>query len=146
MGKSLNNILKKQYRSLLRKQPTLPKVVGSLALRHFKRSMNREGFYGSSFQKWPQVNRRKPGHKQYNPKQQQKMLVGKASTGLVGTLRIKRAAWKQITISSFGKQYAIYHNQGSGKLPKRQFLGNSSKLEKDVGKLIKREIDKIFRV
>ena len=118
--------------------------MGTFALRHFKRGMQREGFVDNRFVRWKEVQRRTPGHPRYNPKQQQKILVGKASGGLQNTLRIRKATFKEVIISSMGKKYATYHNNGEGNNPQRQFLGNSAKLEKDVQRILKRKLDKAF--
>lgn len=144
-GNSFEQVLRQQYRELIKKQEKLPQIVGTLALRHFKRGMQREGFVDRRFVRWKEVQRRTPGHPRYNPKQQQKILVGKASGGIQNTLRIRKATFKETIISSMGKRYAQYHNDGEGKLPKRQFLGNSAKLEKEVERVISRELDKAFR-
>lgn len=142
---SFEEVLRKQYRELIRQKKDLPQVVGTVALRHFKKGMQKEGFIDRRLKKWPEVQRRKPGHPRFNPKRQQKILVGPGSGGIQNTLRIKRASFKETIISSMGKKYAAYHNEGNGRLPKRQFLGNSVKLEREVERIIKDEFDKAFR-
>lgn len=142
---SFEQVLRRQYRELIKQKEDLPQIVGTVALRHFKRGMQKEGFIDRRLKKWPEVQRRTPGHPRFNPKRQQKILVGPGSGGIQNTLRIKRATFKETIISSMGKKYAAYHNEGSGKLPKRQFLGNSAKLEREVEHIIKDEFDKAFR-
>lgn len=142
---NFEQVLRQQYRELIRQQRQLPDIMATLALRHFKRSANREGFTDRRFVRWKEVQRRTPGHPRYNPKQQQKILVGKASGGIPNTLRIRRATFKEVIISSMGKKYAQYHNDGAGHLPKRKILGNSRKLEKEAERLIKRQFDKAFK-
>lgn len=142
---SFEQVLRKQYRELIKQKEDLPQIVGTVALRHFKRGMQQEGFIDRRLKRWPEVQRRTPGHPRFNPKRQQKILVGPGSGGIQNTLRIKRATFKETIISSMGKKYAAYHNEGSGKLPKRQFLGNSVKLERQVEYIIKDEFDKAFR-
>lgn len=142
---NFDKVLRQQYREFIRKQKDLPQIVGTLALRHFKRSANREGFTDRRFVRWKEVQRRTPGHPNYNPKQQQKILVGKASGGIPNTLRIRKATFKETIISSMGKKYAQYHNDGAGNLPQRKILGNSAKLEKEVERKIKTLLDKAFK-
>jgi len=144
-ARSFDKVLREQYRELLKKQTQVPKVVGSLALRHFKRGMQDEGFRDRRLVRWKEVQRRTPGHPRYSPKQQQKILVGKGSGGIQNTLRVTSKTWKAVKVSSVGKKYAAYHNDGAGKLPKRQFLGNSHKLETEVERYIHKAIKKAFK-
>lgn len=144
-NRSLEAVIRKQYRALIQEEKRLPLAMAAMALRHFKQGMQREGFVDSRLSKWPEVQRRIPGHPRYNPKQQQKMLVGPGSGGIMNTLRRKEANMKRVVIASMGKEYALYHNNGEGKLPQRKFLGNSSKLEANVEALVKQTFDKAFR-
>ena len=141
--RSFKKTIAQQLKELEKAKSTLPKKMGAIAVRQFKRNLHREGFIDKGFRRWPEVNRRKPGHPQFKPKQQQKMLVGKASRGFTGTIRTTKATFKETVVSSLGKRYAQYHNDGvPGKLPQRQFMGNSRTLEKNIKTIIKKEIDK----
>lgn len=43
------------------------------------------------------------------------------------------------------KEYAKYHNEGTDKLPKRQFMGKSKTLDDKIADKIKRTLDQLFR-
>jgi phage gpG-like protein len=145
--RSLEETLRGQYRQLIRAKVRVPSTIATLALRHFKRSFQQEGFTDRSFVRWPEVNRRKSGHPQYQPRQQQKILVGKASPGISATLRVSSRTFEKVAIASFGKRYAQYHNEGvPGRLPERKFMGHSEVLFREVDKHIKQQFDKTFKV
>lgn len=141
-SRNFETVLRRQYREVIKQDQKLPKIMGTVALRHFKRAMQREGFVDQRLSRWPEVQRRIPGHPNFKPKRQQKILVGPGSGGIINTLRIKEANSRRVVIASMGKEYALYHNKGEGKLPQRKFLGNSTKLEREVGRIIKKRFDK----
>jgi len=82
---------------------------------------------------WQEVNRRIPGTPEYKyPKKKdlgrhtRPILVGKGST------KLRRAVNNSIRVQSWpvvrlvvDLPYAQAHNEGLGKMPKRQFMGNS---------------------
>lgn len=43
------------------------------------------------------------------------------------------------------KNYAVHHNEGTNKIPKRQFMGKSAYLDRKIEDKIKRTLDQIFR-
>lgn len=43
------------------------------------------------------------------------------------------------------KPYAKRHNEGLKGMPKRQFIGKSPKLDKNIAKMLKKQLDKIFK-
>ncbi|MEC3875948.1 phage virion morphogenesis protein [Chryseobacterium salviniae] len=43
------------------------------------------------------------------------------------------------------KDYAGYHNEGDGNIPKRQFMGKSAYLDRKIQDKIKRTLDQLFR-
>ena len=141
-NRDLESVIRGQYQKLIQEQKKLPMAMAAMALRHFKGAMQREGFVDSILSRWPEVQRRTPGHPNYNPKRQQKILVGPGSGGIQNTLRRKKADSREVIIASFGKPYAVYHNEGEGKLPQRKFLGNSKKLESNVEALVRKHFNK----
>lgn len=71
---------------------------------------------------------------------------------LRNSIEIIKSTFHTIIVGSIGLIYARVHNEGlrSGrgkgfKMPKREFIGKSSKLESDIRKRIKKEMDLIFR-
>jgi len=62
------------------------------------------------------------------------------------SIRRTKTTKKQVRISSVGIPYANYHNNGTGRQKKRQFLGNSVILEKGLAKRIEHEIKKAINL
>jgi hypothetical protein len=80
------------------------------------------------------------------------LMIGRGSakkTGGRGLFLSKRASkTKQEAVISFAKdrhQIGIYHNEGTNKLPKREWFGVSDKVEKDILRMIELRIDRILR-
>lgn len=115
----------------------VPKIIGERARRFFELSFIKQGFTDSGFSKW--AKRKKETKRSIG----KKILSGRGF--LKGSIRRTKTTPKQIRISSVGVAYANIHNQGRGKMPKRQFMGNSRTLEKGLQKRIEHEIRKFLR-
>jgi phage gpG-like protein len=116
----------------------VPKLVGERARRFFELSFRREGFQDSSLVKW---TKRKRETKRSRGK---KVL---SNTGMLkNSIRRTKTTPRQIRISSIGLSYANWHNNGTGRLPKRQFMGNSKTLERGLQKKIEFEIKKAINL
>lgn len=124
----------------------VPKIIGERARRFFELSFRKQGFTDTGFSKWKRRKREYKG----NAKTGRAPSFGKNTLSNRGFLRksIKRTKTtkKQIRISSVGIPYANIHNQGIGKMPKRQFIGNSKTLEKGLQKRIEHEIKKFINL
>jgi phage gpG-like protein len=57
---------------------------------------------------------------------------------------IKTATWNNTTIAN-PTPYAEYHNNGTARIPQRQFMGHSKALEKIQIKKITKALDDIWR-
>lgn len=133
--------LKKQEKQMLILiDDTLPKLVGVEAISHFSENFQNEGFDG---RKWKEVKRRESDWTRGADKTR-KILTGR--TGNLGRSLYKQVEKGKVTIIS-DLIYAPVHNEGlragrgSGFLmPKRQFIGESRKLDAKVLKLIKNRI------
>ena len=133
---------KLDFNDLLRAEKHLknnvPKLVGERARRFFELSFRREGFQDSSLVKW---TKRKRETKRSRGK---KVL---SNTGMLkNSIRRTKTTPRQIRISSIGLSYANWHNNGTGRLPKRQFMGNSKTLERGLQKKIEFEIKKAINL
>jgi phage gpG-like protein len=122
---------------------SLPTVVGNMAVNHFKDSFRLGGFVDEAFRPWP---KRKPGSRRN---------AGRATLVNRGHLRrsisLKEKNFTRTRISSEGLVYADVHNRGlragrgrGFRMPKRKFMGNSKKLERDMRKKINEKIKAIF--
>jgi phage gpG-like protein len=126
-----------KIQELQRTRQYLPILVGNQAKNHFLRGFRNGGFTDATLEPWAA---RKKADK--NPKPRA-ILV---KTGhLRGSIRVKVATFQKIEIGAYGIPYAVYHNQGVGKMPKRKFIGESKTLNRNIRALINREFIKILR-
>lgn len=123
-----------QFRAFQKK---IPRYASNLALKHFKDSFRDGGFYDGYFKAWV------PRKKADKNKRYRALLV--KSGALRRSLEIKEANFKQIRIGSYTTKYATVHNQGTNRIPKRQFIGKSKLLTRKIKKKIRQEIKKLFR-
>jgi phage gpG-like protein len=113
-------------------------LIGNEAKNFFVNSWRLQGFEDRTVQKW--VPRKK----------QDKKRAGRAILVDSGDLRrsvIREPVNKsQLSVKiSTDLHYAKVHNEGEGKMPKRQFMGNSYKLNELCKKIIISQLDKIFK-
>jgi phage gpG-like protein len=124
----------------------LLQTAGNIAAKAFKKNFQGEGFFGEG---WQEVDRRKPGTKAYKAVEKKhpndtkrKILTGR--TGNLGRSIDYRVVTGAAVVYS-DTEYGKYHNDGDGKIPKRQFIGNSPTLEKEIKDAIKERVDAILR-
>jgi phage gpG-like protein len=140
-----------------------PRIVGVEAVRHFKQSFQDEGFTDETLVKWQDVQRRQPeyqkltlkkGKKKRSPKftkadRTRKILTG--PTGDLGDSLDWNADFNAVKITS-DSPYAQAHNEGtnnagrgrSTRLPKRQFMGDSRTLIKELNERLDAQFNQIF--
>ncbi len=118
----------------------LPRIIANDSLNHFLKGF-RNGGGQTDAGRWS--DRRKTA----------KRNVGRSTLIDTGALRrdvqIRRKTFKSIVLGTQSIIYARRHNEGitdklGRKMPKREFLGDSKKLDKLNLKTILREIDKIM--
>lgn len=134
----------------------LPKKVGTMAVNEFQDSFKKQGWEG---QRWKEVKRRLPiGRK--TGKRSSRLIYRKGSDRTRGILIGSGRLWRSpriIRIVSYSVSvgtdvpYAAVHNNGlrAGRgsgfiMPKRQFMGNSKRLKRDIEALIIRDISRAF--
>ncbi len=139
------------------------RIIEVEGLNFIKKNFRDQGFHGESFEKWQErkktdsrgrdktryrTNRRgnigeltKFGRKE----QGRAILTGHRSGGdkLRNSLRARRQGLKNIFYTY--KAYAETHNEGTDKIPQRQFMGNSPVLNKKIADKIKRTLDRQFK-
>lgn len=134
----------------------LPIVAGKMAVDFFKKSFNNEGFTDQTYERWPEVKRRQDPRIR-GARATRKILTG--DTGDLGesiTYQIRTPGEVVIKAEAYnprGFNYAPVHNQGvtdAGRnrnvvIPKRQFIGPSKTLEKEIEKEIDRKIRDILK-
>lgn len=127
-------ILKAQQKKAEQAIRGMVTVMGNDALNHFEQSFRDQGFTDDSLQRWKARKKR--------------ARAGRAILTKTGRLRRSLKKSKQgryaIQISS-NVIYANVHNEGIGKMPKRQFVGYSGKLNRKLIKKFDGTIQNIFR-
>jgi phage gpG-like protein len=113
-------------------------LIGNEAKNFFVNSWRLQGFDDRSVQKWTPR------------KKQDKKRAGRAILVDSGDLRrsiIREPVNKsQLSVKiSTDLPYAKVHNEGIGNMPKRQFMGDSYKLNELCKKIIISQLDKIFK-
>jgi len=141
MANKFNLDLKLKRFDLLKR--ALPKVVGNMAVNHFRDSFRAGGFTDSAFKAWA------PRKKGARRNAGRALLVDAGH--LKNSIVMKESSFEKIRISSEGLSYATVHNEGGRagrgrgfKMPKRKFMGNSKKLEKNIKVKINASIKSIF--
>lgn len=113
-------------------------LIGNEAKNFFVNSFRLQGFEDRTVEKW------KPR------KKETKRSIGRAILVKSGDLRrsIIRQPVNKANLSvkiSTDLVYAKVHNEGIGKMPKREFIGNSYKLNENCKKIVISQLDKIFK-
>ncbi len=141
--------LDKSLRIFRTKKRELPRILGNKAVNFFKDSFRKGGFTDSSFKQWVPRWKRLSRTRTSRTIRERANLI--KSGRLLRAVRLLTASFARIAIGTRGVQYAARHNEGQtdrlGRtMPKRQFIGRSRKLEADIEKRIKLEINKVFDV
>jgi len=131
-------------------------ILSNQAQNYFLSSFRKQGFGGEA---WEEVQRREPGTKSYKyPKgkglqrRTSPILTGAGWKVRGGTLRravSNMARTAQVSQSSFKMivdvPYAGYLNEGTPKMPQRQFVGQTAELTQMQEKKIIQIVDRIWK-
>jgi hypothetical protein len=133
----------------------LPILLATDAQKYFLDSFKKEGWDGK---KWEEVQRRIPGTPEYK---YAKPKSGRVKPILIGTGRLKRevSLLAGNAITTFSKYnftvnlklnssivpYAGYLNNGTSKMPKRHFIGESTILSKILKNRVENYVNKIWK-
>lgn len=149
MAKSFAELWKKVDKNISAFKANTPKEVGKVAQRNFTASFTNQGFDSKA---WREVQRRIPGTDAYKyPKSKGLGRRKKAILiGSTGDLRrsvsqsLRSATWEKIKFQ-VSTPYAVYHNEGEGKIPKRQFIGSSRELSNSILQILNKNLAKCFK-
>jgi phage gpG-like protein len=126
-------------------------IMGVEALNHFTKSFRNQGFEDVNIERWqPRKGEISGGIARVRKRDAGSRAILVKSGALRRSLFKYRSGVSQVTIKS-QLPYAIVHNEGlkagrSGfKMPKRQFVGNSSKLVEKLYKRIDRKILNVWK-
>ena len=122
-----------------------PAIAANIAVEKFKENFEKEGFFG---EKWKEVQRRQPGTKAYksvskkHPVRNIDKILHKTSN-LRDSINFRTEPGRAIVYSD--TTYGRYHNEGDGKIPKRQFMGKNAQLEKEICDKLNQKLQQIFK-
>lgn len=120
---------------------TLPAVIGNMAKRHFVDSFRKGGFTDIAFDPW---KARKTKDKSDRRTTKTRAILVKTGH-LRNSIRVRVATFNKIEIGAYGVPYAVFHNTGAGKMPKREFIGESATLSRKIKARINKEFKDILR-
>lgn len=141
----------------------LPQIIEVEGLNFIKKNFREQAFTDTGKQKWRKrkttdkdgkdltryrTNRRGSRGSLTKFGQREKgraILVGHNTGGnkLINSFRARRS--RQRVVFYTYKNYASIHNEGDGKIPKRQFFGKSAYLDQKIEDKVNREMDRIMR-
>lgn len=126
-------------------------IMGTEALSHFTKSFRNQGFEDNAIERWqPRKNEISGGIARVRKRDRGSRAILVKSGALRRSLYKYRSGAYQITIAS-PLIYAKVHNDGlkagrSGfKMPKRQFVGYSTKLSLKIERMIERKIQQVWK-
>jgi hypothetical protein len=132
----------KTIRKMQEVKRVLPNDLANDAVRFFLASWDKQGFDDGGVKSW------KPRKKETPKTQGKPILVGTGNLRRAVANSKKEATWERIRLQvdmPKGEQYPVYINEGTDKMPKRQFMGDSKTLRDILQKKINLVVDKIWR-
>jgi phage gpG-like protein len=119
-------------------------IAGKTAADFFTQNFDRQGFLNKGLTPWPDVKRRT--HPRNTPRGQtaagRRILFGE-TRNLSRSIDYDPQKGHVIIYSDV--HYAPYHNEGTAKIPKRQIMGDSEELNKNVGSELERKLNNIIK-
>jgi len=130
-------------RKLATQRQAIKNDAGRMAVNHFKGSFRDQGFTDESTSPWKARKKDPKGKKRG-------ILVNRAI--LLRNIRVLGTPGDRVIMGTRGIKYARIHNEGlQGKafghtfrMPKRQFIGNSRKLEREIFKRVQNRINRAW--
>lgn len=120
---------------------TLPIRVGNVAKTHFLKSFTDEGFTDKTLSPW--TKRKRLSRSDKNSRRRRGLLINKGH--LRRSIKVGKSSFSRIEIGSYGIKYARFHNQGIGKMPKRQFIGKSYVMNQLIRRKIRTAVKDVFK-
>jgi phage gpG-like protein len=125
-----------------------PTIVGKTATDFFAQNFDRQGFLNNGLRPWQDVRRRQHPRKSVRS-EKARSLSYDGMPILVQSRNLQRSiapeTHKGSVIIFSDAHYAPYHNEGTDKLPKRQFIGDSAELDKLITSELERKLSKIIK-
>lgn len=142
MAKGKRWDMKKKLVEMRKFERAVPKQVGNMMLNHFLQSFDDEAFSDTRKSSDPWKQRSSKTKADRRTGRRRGLLIQSGS--LKGSLRVNSATMKKIAVGSYGIKYATFHNNGTKRLPKRQFIGESQVLNRKIRTLIKKKLKQII--
>ena len=116
---------------------SLPRQIANVAKNHYVEGFRRGGKQtDESLAGWAQRK------KQDRQKTRRAILV---KTGaLRNDVDVRKTTLNEIVLGTKDVDYGEYHNEGTDIQPKREFLGDSRKLDRKIVRLVNKRMDKAF--
>ena len=116
---------------------TLPKQIANIAKNHYLEGFRRGGKQtDNSLTGWA---KRKKADKN---KTRRAILV--KTSALKNDLDVRRTTFREIVLGTNDVEYASYNNEGTENMPRREFLGDSKKLDRKIIKFATAQFEKRF--
>jgi len=133
-----------------KKKKSMPKVIGNIALRHFKLSFRKGGFTDKTFVPWQRRFKRLSKTRVSRTVKERSNLIGPGQGALLRSVSLLKSDFDSIVLGTKGIRYAVRHNEGitdklGRPMPKREFIGDSANLNTKVLKRIVVDLDEVFR-
>lgn len=126
----------------------LPTLVARIAENQFKDNFVKQGFEDLNVDPWREVQRRMPGTKAYKyakaAARSRAILVGRGSGRLKRDIKAVKVTPGEVKIAT-SVPYAKAHNEGTGRIPKRKFMGKSKSLNNKLRKEITTQLKRAFK-
>lgn len=119
----------------------IPDLIGGIALKHYQKSFRDGGFTDETLDPWKKRKSRNRSDKN-NPKKDRAILVD--SGVLKNSGKVKSANWNRVVVGFYGTEYGSFHNRGKGNNPKRQFIGKSAVVTRNIATEINKHLKKIL--
>ena len=149
-NKTISTLIKSDQTAWDKARAKLPKLIAEMSVNHFRMNFRKQGFEDTTVEKWKP--RKKPdytgkGKRRREKKTKRGILIGSGSgKKLSRSIRQLKISKNTIIVGST-VHYAGVHNYGlragRGKgftMPQRKFIGHSNKLNKNITKLIFRQV------
>ena len=132
-------ILKKQLVLFDTELVSFVSIMGNDAVEHFSKSFPNQGFTNEVLSKWPE---RKPTRDNRWEDWLRGILI---KTGrLSKSIQIFTKTNRSVKVGS-NVGYGSYHNDGTDRLPQREFIGDSYKLNEKIQGKLNILIEKVFK-
>ena len=134
--RKLSPILQAQKKAIKKEVDKTLRIAAEISVNFFKDNFKRQGFLDRNVKKW------KKRKKKSTTKRAILVKSGKLRKSI--SVRKMNANRGRAVIGILGSAgvYAGFHNFGAGKLPKRQFIGDSKKLNTKIKRLIRKRLNK----